>query len=218
MSTSKFCQNPLLQAIARQDTSPGDRWCPLRVNTGMPSVIVEDCSRFDIAALFRNRVVRFDGVSQGVRQGLAWRTFLSDRGSFIEISGRRWALVPILKRNISGAQWFVQGRDGRRHRHLLIAPDGRVGTRMELGARYRSHAMWRKRPDLRRHKVIERLAGKTDFNWVRDHPCYVPERPKRMKQARYRRLRKRLVLTPREHPELDELPRLMAQESAVPST
>jgi hypothetical protein len=49
-------------------------------------LIVEDCTRFDIAALFRSLVVRFDGISEDVRHGLAWRTCLSDRGSFFEIS------------------------------------------------------------------------------------------------------------------------------------
>jgi hypothetical protein len=57
-------------------------------------LIVEDCSRFDIAALFRSRVVRFDGISEGVRHGLAWRSFLSDRGTFIEMSGHPFP-VPI---------------------------------------------------------------------------------------------------------------------------
>jgi hypothetical protein len=42
------------------------------------------------------------------------------------------ALVPILKKNIRGAQWFVRGGDGRRYRYLLLAPGRRVGTRAEL--------------------------------------------------------------------------------------
>ena len=41
--------------------------------------------------------------------------------------------------------------------------------------------------------AVEKLAGKTDFKWVRDHPSYVPDRPKRMRRTTYRRLRNRLV-------------------------
>jgi hypothetical protein len=181
----------------------------------MVRLIVEYCAKFDIATPFRSRVVRFDGISEGVRHGPTWRTYLSDRGSFIEISGQRWALVPFLRKNVRGVEWFVQGTDGRRHRHLLVAPDGRVGIRPELGARYRSEIMWTgKRLAHRRHKVIEKLAGKTDFQWVRDHPTYVPDRPKRTRRTTYRRLRDRLTNTPRKHPELHELMSLMRPTSA----
>jgi hypothetical protein len=41
-------------------------------------------------------------------------------------------LLPILKKNIRGVQWFVRGGDGRRYRYLLVAPGRRVGTRAEL--------------------------------------------------------------------------------------
>jgi hypothetical protein len=175
-------------------------------------LVVEDCVRFDVAALFRSRVVRFDGVTEGVWNGLAWRTYLSERGSFIEISGRRWALVPIRRKNIRGAQWLVQGRDGKRYRHLLVAPEGSVGTRTELGARYKSQTIWTgKRLAHRRHKVIEKLSGPTSLAWVRDHPNYVPDRPKRMRRTTYRCLRKRLTTTPRKQPELDELRSVMGR-------
>jgi hypothetical protein len=80
-----------------------------------------------------------------------------------------------------------------------MTPDGRVGTRWELQLRYRSETMWTgKRLAHRRHKLIEKLAGKTDFRSLREHPAYVPNRPKRMRRTTYRRLRKRLVTTPRE--------------------
>jgi hypothetical protein len=182
-------------------------------------LVVEDCTRFDIAALFRSRVLRFDGVSEGVRNGIAWRTFLSDRGSFIEISGRRWSLVPIRRKNVLGVQWLVQAKDGRRYRHLLVSPDGRVGTRTELGARYRSQRLWTKKKQRawRRAKVIEKLDGPTDFKWVMAHENYVPAKPKRQRWTTYRRLRKRLVTTPREQPELSELTRLFGQESGIRS-
>jgi hypothetical protein len=181
-------------------------------HSAVKRLIVEDCLRFDIAALFRSRVVRFDGMTEGVRHGLTWRTYLSDRGSFIEMSGCRWALVPIERKNVSGVQWLVLGKGGRRYRHLLVAPDGRVGTRTELGARYKSQTMWTgKRLAHRRHKVIEKLSGPTSLAWVRDHPTYVPDRPKRMRRSTYRRLRKRLTTTPRKQPELDELRSVMGQ-------
>jgi hypothetical protein len=104
------------------------------------------------------------------------------------------------------------GRDGQAMHLSVHEPDGRVGTRGELELRYKSQTLWTgKRLAHRRHKVIEKLAGSTDFQWVRDHPTYVPEKPKRMRRATYRRLRKRLTTTPRKHPELDELTSLMGQ-------
>jgi hypothetical protein len=62
----------------------------------------------------------------------------------------------------------------------------------------------------RRHKVIEKLDGPTDFKWVRDHPTYAPNTPKRTRWKTFRRLRKRLV-TPSKQPELDDLKSLMGQ-------
>jgi hypothetical protein len=77
---------------------------------------------------------------------------------------------------------------------MFMTPDGRAGTRWELDLRYKSETMWTgKRLAHRRHKVIEKLAGTTDFQWVPDHPTYVPDRPKRMRRTTYRRLRNRLV-------------------------
>jgi len=160
-------------------------------------LLMEDCARLEIKNLFRSG--RMGAGSSGSWRGQRWRI----DGPFLVMSDNRWKLVPTQQKNVKGTTWMVQSsKDGRRYRHLLMTPDGRVGTRTELGARYRSHAMWRKRLDLRRHKVIERLAGKTDFDWVRNHPTYVPDRPKWMKQARYRRLRRRLMLARRERPEL----------------
>jgi hypothetical protein len=93
-----------------------------------------------------------------------------------------------------------------------MTPDGRVGTRAELELRYKSQTLWtKKRLAHRRHKAIEKLAGSSDFQWVRDHPTYVPEKPKRMHWRTYRRLRKRLMTTPRKQLELDELTSLMGQ-------
>jgi hypothetical protein len=55
--------------------------------------------------------------------------------------------------------------------------------------------MWteKKQRAYHRHKAIEKLDGPTDFAWVQDHPDYVPDKPKLMRQTTFRRLRKRLV-------------------------
>ena len=89
---------------------------------------------------------------------------------------------------------MLRDATGPRVTAMFMTPDGRVGTRWELDLRYKSETMWTgKRLARRRHKVIEKLAGTTDFQWVRDHPTYVPDRPKRMRRTTYRRLRNRLV-------------------------
>ena len=80
-----------------------------------------------------------------------------------------------------GTTWVVQsGKDGRRYRHLLMTPDGRVGTRGEIGGiRYRSQRMWTKKKQIahRRHKAIEKLIGPTDLAWVQSHENFIPEKP-----------------------------------------
>jgi hypothetical protein len=78
---------------------------------------------------------------------------------------------------------------------LFVTPDGEVGSRLELHLKYRSQRLWRgKRLAWARAKVIERLEGPVDFEWVRDHPEHLPPKPKWMKQAGYRKLRKKLVM------------------------
>jgi hypothetical protein len=63
-----------------------------------------------------------------------------------------------------------------------------------LAIKYRSQRLWReKRLAWARAKVVERLEGPVDFGWVRDHPEYLPRKPKWMKQAGYGKLRKRPV-------------------------
>jgi hypothetical protein len=99
-----------------------------------------------------------------------------------------------------------------------MTPAAAVGTRRELGLRYFSETVWTgKRLAHRRHKAIEKLVGRADFQWVREHPTYVPDRPKRMRRTTFRRLRKRLVTIPRKHPELDELASLLARDGATRS-
>jgi hypothetical protein len=61
------------------------------------------------------------------------------------------------------------------------------------GLKYQSQRLWtKKRLAWARQMVIERLEGPTDFEWVRVHPHYLPRKPRWMKQARYRKLRRKL--------------------------
>jgi hypothetical protein len=171
-------------------------------------LLVEDCYRLHIGSLFKSG--RVGAGSSGTWRGQRWQI----EGAFLVMQDKRWKLVPAQQKNVRGTQWYVQSsKDGRRYRHLLMTPDAAVGTRGELtGIRYRSETVWTgKRLAHRRHKVIERLAGPTSFDWIREHPMYVPDRPKRMRRTTYRRLRKRLTTTPRKQPELDELTSVMGR-------
>jgi hypothetical protein len=76
----------------------------------------------------------------------------------------------------------VQGSDGKRVTSLFLTPEGSLGTRWELGLKYRSQRLWTKNRLARaRAKVVEKLEGPTDFDWVRDHPAHLPRKPKWMK-------------------------------------
>ena len=99
-----------------------------------------------------------------------------------------------------------------------MTPDGRVGTRGELvWIRYRSQRMWtrRKQRAYRHHKIIERLDGPTDFKWVAEHENYVPKKRRRMRSTTYRRLRKRLVTTPKVQPAQNQLANVMGWRLAA---
>jgi hypothetical protein len=156
-------------------------------------LLVEDCARLEIKNLFRSG--RVGAGSSGSWRGQRWRI----EGTFLVMSDNRWKLVPTQQKNVRGTTWLVQSsKDGRRCRHLLT-PDGRIGTRGELvGVRYRSQRMWtrKKQRAYRRHKVIEKLDGPTDFKWVQEQEDYIPKKPHRQRWTTYRRLRKRLVTTP----------------------
>ena len=174
------------------------------------AVTVESCHRLELKRLFRSG--RIGAGSSGTWRGQRWRI----DGPFLVMSGKSWRLVPIPRQNVRGVQWLLLDSTGRRCNSLFMAPDGKVGTRWELGLRYKSQRIWTgKRLAHRRHKVIEKLAGRTDFQWVREHPTYVPVRPKRMRRTTYRRLRKRLSTTPRKQLKLDELPNLIGLRSKV---
>jgi hypothetical protein len=171
-----------------------------------PRLLIEECARLKIGSLFKSG--RVGAGSSGKWRGQKWRI----DGPFLLMSDRSWRLVPSARKNVLATQWLLLDATGRRCASLFMTPDGRVGTRWELGLRYRSQTLWTgKRLAHRRHKAIEKLVGRTDFKGVRDHPAYVPDRPKRMRRTTYRRIRKRLTTTPRSAPELDELISLMGQ-------
>ncbi len=159
----------------------------------MARTLIEECARLKIGSLFKSG--RVGAGSAGTWRGQRWRI----EGSFLVISDRSWKLVPTSRKNISGTQWLLLDATGRRCTTLFMTADGRVGTRWELQLRYRSQRLWtrKKQRAWRRQKVIERLNGPTDFQWVMEHENYVPEKPKRQRWTTYLRLRKRLVTTPR---------------------
>jgi hypothetical protein len=176
-------------------------------------LLVEDCARLEIKNLFRSG--RVGAGSSGSWRGQKWRI----DGPFLVMSDNRWKLISVQQKNVPGTTWLVQSsKDGRRYRHLLMTPDGRVGTRGELvGIRYRSQQMWTKKKQrgYRRHKVIEKLDGPTDFDWVTEHENYVPKKRRRMRATTYRRLRKRLVITPKDQPAQNRLANAMGRKASI---
>jgi hypothetical protein len=148
-------------------------------------------------------------VSSGTWRGQRW---LID-GPFLVILDKCWRLVPTQQKNVRGTTWLIQSsKDGRRYRHLLMTPDGRIGTRGELvGIRYQSQRMWTKKKQraYRRHKIIAKLHSPTDFKWVTEHENYVPKKRRRMRATTYRRLRERLVTTPKDQPAQKQLANAM---------
>jgi hypothetical protein len=193
----------------------GPRRGPHHRLTMVTRLLIEDCARLEIKNLFR--LGRVGAGSSGSWRGQRWRI----DGSFLVMSDSRWKLVPTRQKNVDGTTWLVQSsKDGRRYRHLLMTPDGRVGTRGELvGIRYRSQRIWTKKKQraYRRHKVIEKLDGPTDFQWVTKHETYVPEKRRRMRATTYRRLRKRLVTTPKDQPAQNQLANAMGRKTATRS-
>src|SRR5579871_6735134 len=130
--------------------------------SGDDKLCVEACLLFDAQReVFRTGRVRFDAVTCGTWNGIRWLVVLSERGSYLEMSGRRWELVPWASSSrVDGVRWYVRGSDGRLVTSLLVTLDGRIGTRWGLGLKYRSQRLWtKKRQAWARAKVIERLDG-----------------------------------------------------------
>ena len=178
-----------------------------------PRLLIEDCARLELKRLFRSG--RIGAGSSGTWRGQRWRI----EGPFLVMSGSRWRLIPSQQKNVRGTTWLVQSsKDGRRYRHLLMTPSGLIGTRGELaGIRYRSQRMWTKRKQraYRRHKIIEKLDGPTDLKWVTEHENYVPKKRRRMRATTYRRLRKRLVTTPKDQPAQKQLANAIGRKAGV---
>jgi hypothetical protein len=163
----------------------------------MARLVVEDCYSLNIQRdLFRERLLKFDALTEGTWNGLRWRVLLSETGSFIDISGHRWELVPHPSSSSARwyVRWYVSDHTGRRVSSLYLTPTGQLGSRWELGARYRSQRLWTKKRQRawQRFKVLQRLEGPTDFKWVQDHSSYVARKPKRMERVTYDRLTRRL--------------------------
>jgi hypothetical protein len=163
----------------------------------MARLVVEDCQRFDVQReLFRSRLVTFNATTEGTWKGLRWRVLLSGTGSFIEMGGCRWELVPHASSSSARwyVHWYVRDHTGRRVTALFLTPTAQLGSRWELQLRYKSQRLWTKKKQRawQRFKVIQRLEGPIDFKWVQDHPDYVARKPKRMERVTYQRLSRRL--------------------------
>jgi hypothetical protein len=180
-----------------------------------PRLLIEDCARLEIKRLFQTG--RVGPGSSGSWRGQRWRI----DGPFLVMADNRWKLVPTQQKNVPGTTWLLQSsKDGKRYRHLLMTPDGRVGTRGELvGIRYRSQRMWTKKKQraYRRQKAIEKLDGPTSFSWLLEHENYVPKKRRRMRATTYGRLRKRLVTTPKDRPAQSQWASAMGRKTATRS-
>jgi hypothetical protein len=135
----------------------------------MGRLLVEDCARLEINLLFKTGRV---GAGSTTWRGCRWKI----DGAFFVTSERTWRLVPTPRKNVRGVQWLLLDATGRRCTCLFITPDGTVGTRWELQLRYRSQRLWtrKKQRAWRRQKIIEKLNGPTDFQWVVNHEDFVP--------------------------------------------
>jgi hypothetical protein len=176
-------------------------------------LLVEDCLRLNVNKLVHSKTIRYGAINTGVWSCLTWKLHLFDTGTFLEVKGRKWSVVPLfLDGSTSGVRWYIL-ESGKRYEHLLLTPDGVVGTRGELirlrRLRYGSQRMWTKKSQraYRRLRVLQRLekGQAPSLEWVISHDSYLPKKPKWMKQAGYARLRKRLVTTPRKISELEEV-------------
>jgi hypothetical protein len=162
---------------------------------------VNDCAKFD---LYRDFAI---SRGSGVWHGISWRI---ERGVLYMGTGAwplsRQVLRGKLRNGGSPRQrFFLVGKDNRRSRTILLTPDGLLGTRGELGLKYRSSILsTRRRKASTRAKIIGRLCGETPtIDWAASHPEYVPRKMRpRMRQTTISRLWRRLM---RDFPEVSWL-------------
>jgi hypothetical protein len=133
--------------------------------------IVEQYYRVPIRELFWNSSGTPDKPTEHVSGPVCLQVWTnSDNNGMIEIRGRRW-LVQYHPRSRwrNGydeycADYWVIGKNGKRHRYLLIAPDGsECGTVSELGAHYRSsHIYSPNRIRRKRQAILDELGLRND--------------------------------------------------------
>lgn len=128
-------------------------------------LMIEQFYKITIRSLFWNST----GTSQPTANNegpvpiKVWTT--SDNNGIIEINNRQWKVLYHPRSDWNNnrdeycADYWVVGKNGRKHRMILISPDGSyVGTRSELQANYQSeHIFSAKRRITRRKDTLKEL-------------------------------------------------------------
>jgi hypothetical protein len=130
-------------------------------------VIIEDYYRMPIRELFWNSSGIPGQVTEQVHGPVCLKIWTTpDDNGWIEFGDRRWRVQyhPRSQWNNTKyqeycADYWVIGRNGKRHNYLLIAPDGsHCATRSELTAHYRSsHVFSPHRILKRRREILDEL-------------------------------------------------------------
>jgi hypothetical protein len=118
-----------------------------------------------------------------------------DNNGIIQVGTQQWPVQYIPKKRWPNweeycVDYFLVGRDGKRARYLLIAPDGsHAGTISELGAHYRSsHKFSPNRVLKRRREIVRELLLNSDAADLTLHYIEMPPKPyNQMRPGRWRR-------------------------------
>jgi hypothetical protein len=149
----------------------------------------EECKELNLQReLFSTHKIKIGRTSTGTWQGLTWTANTIPTGSWFTIANKTWELTPLLSRSrIAGVRWFLIDRHGNRVRSLFLTPAGAVGSRWELQLLYRCSRLChdKRRAAWGRKKLIEKLDGPTDYQWVRSHPYYRPKKPRLVRYTTY---------------------------------
>jgi hypothetical protein len=121
-------------------------------------------------------------------------------GSFIEIGGRRWGLVPhVSSSSVEGVRWYLRDKLGLRVNYLLVTPTRLVGSRhemaKEIGLRYGRSWSPKKRAARKKLKIIRKIEPtfSAELSWLATHD-YVPKRKRTNTHVRaYERLVQKLM-------------------------